>query len=296
MSPSTIRECAITTWNPAPSGEEWTERLEAGEVLYFPQLAFQPTTAEQRFLSEAWTDGKAKNISLRQDGQPLRGAQGAPEDVEALKAMIARFAQGAESLVHGLFPHYRPHLQRGFASYRTVTAEGRETSWRKDDSRLHVDAFPSNPTGGKRLLRVFTNVNPDGKPRVWRVGEPFEAYAAKLLPRARRPWPGSAWALEKLGLTKSRRSEYDHYMGQLHDLGKADMGYQASMPQATFGFPPGTTWVVYSDQVLHAVLSGQFMLEQTFYLDVEHQLRPETSPLRVLEKLAGRPLVPAQAA
>ena len=58
-------------------------------------------------------------------------------------------------------------------------------SWRADDRRLHVDAFPSRPNYGERILRVFTNVNPDGEPRVWRVGEPFEAVARRFLPRAK---------------------------------------------------------------------------------------------------------------
>jgi hypothetical protein len=32
------------------------------------------------------------------------------------------------------------------------------------------------------------------------------------------------------------------------------------------------------------------MMEQTFYLDVDNQQRPATSPLRVLERLLERPL------
>jgi hypothetical protein len=42
--------------------------------------------------------------------------------------------------------------------------------------------------------------------------------------------------------------------------------------------------------VLHAAMGGQFMFEQTFYLAPENQQRPEASPLRVLERLTGRPL------
>lgn len=293
MTTSIIQECAIDTWEPAHEDETWTRLLEEGRVIHLPRLGFHPEAGEHRFLREGWTDGKAKNISLREPGTPLRGARGTQEEIDGLRALISRFATGAETLAHGLFPGYRGHLRRGFTSYRTVMAEGRESSWRKDDSRLHVDSFPSNPTGGKRLLRVFSNVNPEGKPRVWRVGEPFEEYARKFLPGTTRPFPGSAWAMEKLGVTKARRSEYDHLMGQLHDLGKADLEYQASSPQETFPFQSGSTWIVYSDQVLHAVMSGQYMLEQTFYLDTEHQIRPESSPLRVLERLAGRPLTPA---
>jgi hypothetical protein len=41
---------------------------------------------------------------------------------------------------------------------------------------------------------------------------------------------------------------------------------------------------------MHAVLSGQFMLEQTFHLDVEAMAEPARSPLRVLETILGRRL------
>lgn len=290
MPTTIILECTIDTWNPRPGAEAWEEVLEDGNVIHLPNLAFHSTKEQSRFLDPKWSDGKAKNISLRGSDTPLRGAVGSPDELAELKTLIARFASSAETLVHGLFPRYRAHLRRGFTSYRPWPVEGRKASWRKDDSRLHVDSFPSNPTGGKRLLRVFTNVNPSGQPRVWRVGEPFEAFAEKFLPRTRRPLPGSAWMLAKLGITKSLRSEYDHLMGQLHDLGKADADYQASSPQASFAFPAGTTWIVYSDQVQHAVMSGQHMLEQTFYLDVADQVRPDSSPLKILERLAGRPL------
>jgi hypothetical protein len=138
---------------------------------------------------------------------------------------------------------------------------------------------------------VFTNINPNGVPRTWRVGEPFKDYAARFVPKASAMWPGQAWALNALGLTKSKRSPYDHLMGQLHDLGKFDLDYQKTSPQLTLDIPPGATWVVFSDQVLHAVMSGQFMLEQTFYLKPEHLKDPSKGPLSILENLTGRALL-----
>lgn len=291
MSLDIIHECPFDIWNPTAPTEGMEAVLENGNVLYFPRLAFRFGEEEKRFLSEQWSDGKAKNISYRGPAAPLQGAAGTPEELAELKAVLARYADSAEGLVKALLPRYAPNLRRGFTSYRTASVEGRVTSWRKDDTRLHVDAFPSNPTGGQRLLRVFANVNPHGMPRVWRVGEPFEPYAQRFLPKAPKPWPGSAWLMEKVGLTKSYRTEYDHYMNQLHDLGKADLTYQATSPQLTFPLPAGTAWIVYSDQVLHAVMSGQYMLEQTFYLDPGQMVRPETAPLKVLERLTGRALI-----
>ena len=276
--------------------------LESGAVLSFPQLPFVLLPAEQKFLDPRWPDGKAKNISVRWGEGPepgsehgpehgeMRGATGDSEDLLALRAMIVRFTECSEALAIRLFPHYRGHLKRGNTSFRPVDVAGRATSWRKDDTRLHIDAFPSNPMQGTRLLRVFCNVNPHGQPRQWRVGEPFEAHAKRYLPTIARPLPGSAWLLAATGITKRRRTEYDHLMLQLHDRAKADAAFQQSSPQARVDFAPGTTWVVFSDQVLHAAMGGQHMMEQTFYLDAAHQQRPEASPRGTLERLMGREL------
>jgi hypothetical protein len=58
-------------------------------------------------------------------------------------------------------------------------------------------------------------------------------------------------------------------------------------------FAPGTTWICFSDQVMHAAVSGQFMLEQTIHLPVSALYDPSRSPLAILERLTGRTLVPA---
>ncbi|HWI09827.1 MAG TPA: Kdo hydroxylase family protein [Burkholderiaceae bacterium] len=289
MNATSVHEFADASWADGPTGGVEAV-LEDGAVLTFPHLSFALSDAERRFLDPRWADGKAKNISLRWPGGEMRGAAGDKADLLALRAMILRYTECSEALALRLFPHYRGHLRRGNTSFRPVDVAGRATSWRQDDTRLHVDAFPSNPMQGTRLLRVFCNVNPAGRPRAWRVGEPFEAHAKRYLPAIRRPLPGSAWLLATTGVTKRRRTEYDHVMLQLHDRAKADAEFQRSSPQIRVDFAPGTTWVVFSDQVLHAAMGGQHMMEQTFYLDVARQQRPEASPRGVLERLLGRAL------
>jgi hypothetical protein len=285
-----VREYPDESWADDGTTRGVEDVVEQGHVLSFPRLAFALAADEQRFLDERWADGSAKNISLRWPGAELRGARGDAAELAALKALIARYAEQSEAFALRLFPHYRGHLRRGNTSLRPAQTAGRTTSWRKDDTRLHVDAFPSNPMNGTRLLRVFCNVNPNGEPREWRVGENFEAHARRYLPSLTRPWPGAATLLHGLHITKRRRTEYDHLMLQLHDLAKGDPRFQRDSPQQRVDFAPGTTWVVFSDQVLHAAMRGQHMLEQTFYLEVEHQQQPKRSPLGVLESLFGRAL------
>lgn len=263
--------------------------VERGDVLALPRASFVLAADERRFLSPLWSDGHAKNISL--DGNALKGAQGSPEDLAALQAMVARFAAAAAGLVGALFPRYAARIARARTSFRPQSARGRETSWRKDDSRLHIDAFPSRPNRGERILRVFTNVNAEA-PRVWRVGEPFEAMSRRFLPRIRDPLPGAAPFLATLGITKGQRTLYDHLMLNLHDHAKADLAYQRDSPQQVVRFAPGTTWICFSDQVMHAAVEGQYMLEQTINLPLEALYDPQSSPLATLERVTGRTLVP----
>ena len=282
----------IETWQPEiPSAlsERLVMALEQGKVLCLARLPFVLSDQEREFLSPAWLSGKRKNISLERDR--IRGASGTPDAMSCMRAMVNRYSEQATDLVTRLFPGYRNQLKRARTSFRPGLVQVNPSSWRKDDSRLHVDAFPSRPNHGERILRVFTNVNNHGIPRVWRVGEPFETAARHFLPGISRPLPGSAKLLHALKITKDARSEYDHIMLHLHDRMKADLNYQENAPQQEVHFQPDTTWICYSDQVLHAAMSGQFMFEQTILLPIAAQYHPELSPLKVLEKLKGRPLI-----
>jgi hypothetical protein len=286
-----VFEIDIATWRPvvpAADTEHYARELESGAVLALPNLPFALSADEQRFLDVRWSDGSAKNISL--EGSALKGARGEARDLAQLAAMISRFAADASALVAALFPRYAPHLKRARTSYRPHGAAGREVSWRKDDTRLHIDAFPSRPNRGERILRVFCNVNPHGEDRVWRVGEPFETMARRLLPRVRARMPGEGALLAGLRITKSVRSDYDHLMLGLHDRAKADLEYQRTCAQREVRFAPGTTWICYSDQVMHAASSGQYMLEQTTHLPLAALYEPSLSPLAVLERMTQRSL------
>ena len=48
--------------------------------------------------------------------------------------------------------------------------------------------------------------------------------------------------------------------------------------------------MVYTETVPHAVLAGQYALEQTFLVDPAAMVTPDSAPIRVLEKMAGAPL------
>jgi hypothetical protein len=281
-----------SSWN-GPWPESAADALEQGAVVHFPQLRVELTPAELALVARGLSVKGAKNISLDPKTGRLGGIDAEDAPVEALTGMMTRFRDLAQGLMLGIAPSYAGALETGRTSFRPVEIAGRApSSWRSDDTRLHTDAFPATPTGGKRILRVFANIDPEGHPRLWRTGENFERVAAGYLPRIRPPLPGSAALLRSLRLTRSRRSPYDHYMLRLHDMAKADAAYQASSPRSEISFGP-SVWLVFTDQVPHAALAGRNALEQTFYLPVGAQRHPELAPLRVLERLTGRSLAAA---
>ena len=285
---------ASTNWQGVVSASDqkyFGTELESGGVLYFPSLAFDLQESEMDLLDPRFANPKRRNISLSADGGELKGVFGDQTVHAQVRALIARYQKFSRQLIDGLIPQYAVRLRAAPTSLRLHEVEQRKRSWRADDSRLHVDAFPSRPNRGERILRVFANISMRNEPRIWRIGEPFEDAARRFLPRIPRQRPGSATLLRAFGITKSHRTEFDHLMLHLHDAMKADMQYQATCPQQTATFSPSSTWICFSDQTSHAVVSGQFMLEQTFFLPPNAMLDPTRSPLSTLQRLTGRTLI-----
>ncbi|CNL01389.1 Kdo hydroxylase family protein [Yersinia aldovae] len=290
---SLIQTLPYDSWSKIETGNlSAIEPLEQGKVLFLPHLCFGLSEQEKQLLDPTLVDVKRKNISFK----PLEGVLTGITDeskVVLTRQLLERYYQSCLSLVKQLLPEYTTVLRSPTNSLRLhpVTAWRDKTSWRKDDSRLHVDAFPSRPNYGERIIRIFTNINPYGEPRAWRVGEDFTQLARRYLPQLERYSPLSSWLQHKLGITKRRRSHYDHLMLQLHDKMKSDLDYQQNGLQQAIDFPSGSSWICFSDQTPHAAMGGQFMLEQTFLLPVDGMKNPQHSPLKILETLTNKTLI-----
>src|SRR5262245_19016488 len=264
------------------------EAVENGDVLYLPHWSFQVPKRGRGLLDPGIVkqprrhSGRARIIYLPASQRLLKTTLvgGARDE---LHAMMTRFSAWATDLVAELLPSYGPGLTPGPATFRSCPRSGPQ--------RLHVDSFFFFPTGGRRVLRMLTNIDPEGRPRVWEFGEePFEGFARRLRPQLRQPIPGSGWLLEKLGITKGFRTPYDDLMRQMRNITKVDTDYQTNTARKVVEFPPGSTWVLFTDNVLHGALKGQYAFEQTFWLDVKSMRDPDRSPLRVLERLHQRKL------
>ncbi len=271
-------------------GTDGASLLEAGDVLWQPAGFFSVEPDEQPMFSPNVL-ASGKNVSFdpatgQVSGSSLTGAM-----ADLLRRMVSRFSDEAHAFVQRTCPAYAARVVRGRTSFRPVEIAGRSSSWRKDDTRLHIDAFPATPSQGRRILRVFANVNPNGRPRSWRIGDSFDAVGRHFAPNLTMPLPGAGAVLSLLRITKTPRSPYDALMLQLHDRMKEDSAFQQSTPQTAFDFPAGSAWMAFTDQVSHAAMAGQYQLEQTFLLPVDAMIDEQQSPLRILERLKGRPLL-----
>jgi hypothetical protein len=273
------------------------EQLEANRVLYFPRTPFALGEPDREFLTAQHSANSAvhKNVSYRPTEDKLRGFDGPAEVKAKLREILRRYSHNVTGFVRELLAPYEGNFALDFASFRPIEEQGRELPLHKRNDLLHVDAFPSRPTHGGRILRVFTNLH-HSKMRVWNIGEDFPQLASQLAAGAgldRIAANGGSYlftrALQTLGAVPDR-SPYDRFMLRFHDFLKENSDYQAKSRKTRMAFPPGSTWLVYTDGVPHAVLSGQHALEQTFIISRKGLVSPQISPISILEKLCGRPL------
>ncbi|HET7451831.1 MAG TPA: Kdo hydroxylase family protein [Thermoanaerobaculia bacterium] len=280
---------------------ELQKALEQGRILYFPRSPIAIEPDDRTFLLGLRQSGAAyhKNIAYRPESNRVTGfAAESAGDSARLRAVLRRYSRDSIAFLAALFPSYGAAWKVDYASFRALEEAGRDLSPAKKNDLMHVDAFPTRPTRGDRILRFFTNVNPS-EDRHWKTGTDVfpalaERYAASsgLLGKAVRGGAAAkarSWAAAA-GLPVAAQSAYDRFMLGFHDYLKGNAEYQREARTDEFRFPPGSAWMVFTDTVSHAVLSGRFALEQTFLIRRASLALPESAPIAVLEKLAGRAL------
>ncbi|HTV82041.1 MAG TPA: Kdo hydroxylase family protein [Acidobacteriaceae bacterium] len=278
----------------------WCAQLEAGDILYFPQSPVPLSSDDVSFLlGQQQTDSSLhKNIAYKPNVDRLSGFDAKtanPAAVDRLHAVMRRYSRSVVAFLTEFLSPYQANWQLDYASFRPQEEQGRDLPLRRRNDLLHTDAFPTRPTYGARILRFFNNIHP-GRTRDWVVSDPFAETVRQFAPAQIAPQPGNV--LSRAGRSAARavglgaaipslkRSPYDDFMMRFHNFLKENPQWQADCPKYAFQFPPGSSWMVYTDTVPHAVLAGQYALEQTFLVRPQAMVRPEVSPLRVLEEIA----------
>jgi len=284
---------------------EYCAKLEAGDIIFFPETPIGIPSSDLEFLIGHQQVGGAyhKNIAYRPLEDRITGFDAQdPKIADRLRGIMRRYSDDVIDFLRGFLAPYQTRWRVDYASYRPEEEEGRDLSLRKRNDLLHTDAFPTRPTHGDRILRFFNNINPQ-RTRNWITTETFDVLvekmrAGKLNGGSSVPLPlsmqmsGAKRALAGIGIgalaPSLKRSPYDEFMMRFHNYLKENSSFQQNCPKQHWEFPPGSSWMVYTDMVSHAVLSGQFALEQTLIISRQVMVTPEKSPYGVLSKVATR--------
>jgi hypothetical protein len=282
-----------------PTAEEsraFCAHLEAGDILFFPQSPVPLTADDALFLlGQQQSDSSLhKNIAYKPNIDRLSGVDtktADPAAVARLQQIVRGYSTSVVQFLTVFLSPYQQHWKLDYASFRPQEEQNRDLPLRRRNDLLHTDAFPTRPTWGARILRFFNNINPD-RTRDWVVSDPFLTTVRQFAPHDIAPNPDSALSRigkatgRALGLARAipslKRSPYDDFMMRFHNFLKENPRFQSDCPKYPVQFPPGSSWMVYTDTVPHAVLAGQYALEQTFLVRPEAMVRPEISPLKVL--------------
>jgi len=291
-------------WDP-DGGVDYRPELEAGNVLFFEATPFVVPDLSQNFLRGLDFAGGAihKNIAYRPVSDRITGFEAENSEAERLRSIMREYSRAVVAFASKLLPEYAADWRLDYASFRPLEEEGRDLPINKRNDLIHIDAFPSRPTNGDLILRVFTNVHPS-KTRNWVVTDPFPVIAEKYARKAGlheiaagctsmggKLLNHSARLLKTMGLPVVPRSGYDRFMLHFHDYLKRSADFQETCAKYRFDFPPGSTWLAFTDVVPHSVHSGQHALEQTFLIARRSLVRPDHAPVAVLERLCGKPLL-----
>ena len=280
----------------------WCAQLEAGAILFFPQTPIALPEQDQQFLLglQQTNSSLHKNIAYKPAVDTISGVEQKSANnaaVTRLRSIMRGYSQAVEAFLGDFLLPYGRRWQKDYASFRPQEEQSRDLPLRKRNDLLHTDAFPTRPTHGARILRFFNNIHPS-RTRDWVVGDAFASLVPRYAPAdialptseasASRGWKGLA---RGIGLSSAlpaiKRSPYDDFMMRFHNFLKENSAFQTDTNKYPWQFPAGSSWMVYTDTVPHAVLAGQYALEQTFLVEHGAMVAPEHSPLSVLEKLAG---------
>jgi hypothetical protein len=300
----TISQEMLSGATPEAQARAWCAQLEAGEILYFPETPVPIPQDDLTFLLDQQQTNSSlhKNIAYKPKVDVLSGVDTKTEGQAAvrLQSIMRQYSKDVVTFLTGFLSPYRGKWELDYASFRPQEEEGRDLPLRRRNDLLHTDAFPTRPTHGARILRFFNNIHPS-RTRDWVVGDPFATVVKQFAPAEIAPSPDTALSRAAKGLGRAvglgaavpaiKRSPYDDFMMRFHNFLKENSRFQAECAKYPWQFPAGSSWMVYTDTVPHAVLAGQYALEQTLLVKPEALVAPETSPLKVLEGIAGTALV-----
>ncbi len=283
------------------SAERLAAELEQGRVLFFPRCPVDlPSEPDLAFLrDQLGARLLGKNVSYYPEARRLTGIKADPPVASRTLEILGSYSSRVEALLRRLMPQFMGGARLGTTSFRPLQERGRNLSPHASNELVHVDAGAYGATHGDRVLRFFTNVNPT-EGRVWitkgtfadlyqryakdagiaaeagvRVEEKWIDRAYSALVRASSKWIALAKVIDS--------SPYDRAMRKFHNYMKDSPAFQREPTgNVELSFPPYSSWMVLTDAVSHACISGQHALVDTFLVPLANCRLRQYAPYEIL--------------
>jgi hypothetical protein len=288
--------------------DELSDSLERGSVVFFPRSPVALPEAEdlEFFRQELPKRLKLKNISFHPEEGRTRGLDSDDaEMVERVNRVLINVSNEIAAFLGKVAPRLTDNWTVGTCSFRPMQERGRNLSAHASNELIHVDAGAYGATHGDRILRFFINVNPV-EDRVWATKGSFPELFAEHGERAELGYRNAGPEYLKTGPLDHLRSglinlaargipvlkvldssPYDRAMRKFHNYMKDTPAFQQQQQgHQEFRFPPFSAWMVYTDMVSHACLSGQHAFIHTSLVRLENCHLPEMAPINIMRNAA----------
>ncbi len=286
--------------------DEIGDLLEAGNIVQFDPCPIElpGDDALETLRRDLPEQLKLKNVSYHPEADKVKGLGRNAPITDLAREVLVSHSDRVTAFLKQIMPTLTRNMRVGTSSFRPIEERGRNLKPHASNELIHIDAGAYGATNGDRLLRFFVNVNPSVD-RVWRtkgaLPELLQRYAkeAGIAPeqvgRLEKGITGhlrtaTLRGIAKLGIplaTVLDSSPYDQTMRRLHNFMKDTPGFQHDpIGHHEFRFAPFTAWMVFTDMVSHACVSGQHAFIYTAVLPLENCRRPDLAPINLLRAAA----------
>ena len=289
----------------AAGPHDLSDALEGGKIVCFPECPVDlPSAEDLEFLRQEMPKHlSSKNISFHPEADKIIGIRGSKEVVDRAQRILKEQNARHQAFLKKAIPTLAKNWKVGTASFRPLQEKGRDLPAHASNERVHVDAGAYGATHGDGIIRFFINVNPV-EDRVWvtkgAFPELYRRYGATagvvpstaasgramdegVFDRLRTSFSNACTALVPSAKFLDS-SPYDRAMRRFHNYMKDTPEFQStSEGHVEFRFKPFWAWMVFTDRVSHACLSGQHAFADTFVIPLGSCRLPEMAPINILK-------------
>lgn len=286
--------------------DEIGNTLERGNIVKFSACPIELPASEslEKLRTELPRQLKTKNVSYHPEADSVTGLDKVSPITPLAHDMLSTHRDRVSAFLQTVMPTLSTNIKVGTCSFRPLEEKGRNLKPHASNELVHVDAGAYGATNGDRILRFFVNVNPEVD-RVWATKGNFPTLFKNhgreaglyedLTPTLNRGFTGKLRTsmlngMARMGLPMAPMldsSPYDRVMRKFHNYMKDTPAFQAiTEGHETFHFEPFSAWMVLTDMVSHASLSGQHALVYTAIVPLESCRLPELAPINILRAAA----------